>query len=98
MVHIGVKGQADCGAPIFLRIVSIVGASMWLLQTMFGVLAKRNTRKPPYLYSPERPGGLPGVRNLRQLLRRLGTLAMPRLEVSVMHAFCGASRSNGRAV
>jgi hypothetical protein len=72
MVHVGITSQEDCGAPVFLRVVSLVGAAMWLIQTLFGVLAKRNTRKPPYLYSPERPGGLPGIRQIKWLLRSLG--------------------------
>eukprot|EP00928_Gymnodinium_smaydae_P006404 TRINITY_DN12262_c0_g1_i1.p1 TRINITY_DN12262_c0_g1~~TRINITY_DN12262_c0_g1_i1.p1 ORF type:complete len:455 (-),score=59.89 TRINITY_DN12262_c0_g1_i1:512-1876(-) len=62
----------DCNESEQLRVLALVASIILILQFCLGRLAKMYTRKPPYLYAPQRPGGLPGISHLRALLRSLG--------------------------
>mmetsp|Transcript_120653 Transcript_120653/g.257706 ORF Transcript_120653/g.257706 Transcript_120653/m.257706 type:complete len:517 (-) Transcript_120653:288-1838(-) len=61
-----------CFDSKLLRITSIVGSSFWLVQVIMANCAKRFTRKPPWLFVPDRGGWPTPIKQIRMMIRALG--------------------------
>jgi len=64
--------QSDCNESEMLRIITLVTMCVWLAQLVMGVLARRKTRMPAWLYAPARPGGVAIMRLVSKIVRLMG--------------------------
>merc|ERR1712039_1125323 len=64
--------QKDCFASKALQNISELSAFLWVFVVILGRCAKKSSRKPDWLYSPDRPGRIFPLRQIRRCFRCLG--------------------------
>jgi len=62
----------DCIASKDLCLCTVATACLWLFQVVMGRCTKQHSRKPDWLYAPERDSRVPVLKHLRRCFRCLG--------------------------
>eukprot|EP00443_Scrippsiella_acuminata_P049307 CAMPEP_0115398994 /NCGR_PEP_ID=MMETSP0271-20121206/14607_1 /TAXON_ID=71861 /ORGANISM="Scrippsiella trochoidea, Strain CCMP3099" /LENGTH=517 /DNA_ID=CAMNT_0002822791 /DNA_START=151 /DNA_END=1704 /DNA_ORIENTATION=- len=71
-VYLDSTYQKDCFASNDLRLTSQITSGIWVFGAILGKCTKQHTRRPDWLYSPERPSrGFP-MKQFKQCFRCLG--------------------------
>jgi len=68
----GLKDMDECFKSEGLRTVTVICCSFWVLQVIMARFAKTFTRKPDWLYSPDRSGAGFPFKQLKMVLKNLG--------------------------